>query len=132
MNNINYTKLFFTMMFSITFAILISGTIFKYWFSYEANQLMKQASLSMQQAQEKRNHERLIQNQLSEQKRQENQEKQKLINIQNQKKQRLVTAERERQKRANKTRIEVCVFWKKQYKKYKGSYEKNMMEKACK
>jgi len=131
MDDINYTKLFFTIMFSITFAILISGTVFKYWFAYEANQLMEQAALNMQKANEKRAHDRIIQTQLSKQRALEKQKIQNLKNTKNQEKQRAAKAEKERQKRAHVTKVKVCKFWQEQYKKYKGNYEKNMMADAC-
>lgn len=119
-------------MFSIVFAILISGAVFKYWFAYEAKVLMEQASIEMQKVQKKRNNERLIQNKIAEQQLQKRKEQQKIARIKSAKQQRLRDAERDREIRENKAKFETCVFWQKQYQKYKGSYEKRMMDTACK
>lgn len=119
-------------MLSLTCALLISGTLFKYWFAYEAKLMMEQASLELKIAQEKRNHERLIQSQLADKKLQEQKKEQKIENAKRQKQQKLITAERNRKISAYKTKVEVCVFWRKQYKKYHTSYEERMMNTACK
>ena len=119
-------------MFSITFALLISGTVFKYWFEYEAKSMMEQATIAMDKAKKEREHDRLVQNKISEQKALQRKEKQKLANIQREKQQRIKTAENERKIRARKTALETCVFWQKQYKKYNTKYEKRMMNTACK
>lgn len=101
-------------MLSMTFAILISGSVFKYWFEYEAKALIEEASLSLQKAQEERK------------------EKQRLAKIKHDKKQRILQAKREQERRASKAKMETCTFWQKQYVKYKTSYEKRMMNTACK
>ena len=119
--NINYIKLFFTLTFSITFAILIAGTTFKYWFIYDANALIKQANIEISKANEKRNNEHLIRSELEAKKAQKRKTQQ--IKLKN---------ERDRKHRANKTKIETCAFWTKQYRKYPRDYEKNMVRKACK
>jgi len=118
-------------MLSITVALVISGSIFKYWFAYEAKLLMEQTSLKLQKLQEERQHERLVQQKITEQRLKIKKEKQARLNIENAKKQQKLKSERERRSNAMKAKVKTCTFWQKQYKKYKGSYEKRMMNTAC-
>jgi ABC-type nitrate/sulfonate/bicarbonate transport system substrate-binding protein len=112
----------------MTFAILISGSVFKYWFEYEAKALIEEASLSLQKAQEEREEASLSLQKAQE----ERKEKQRLAKIKHDKKQRILQAKREQERRASKAKMETCTFWQKQYVKYKTSYEKRMMNTACK
>jgi len=128
MNKTNYLKLFFTIFFSVTLAVLASGTIFKYWFAHEASMLVQQATKSIEAAEEEINFKKLIQHHIAEQKRI------RLLSVENAKKEeqkRGEMAERVREVRTDQTQQENCLFWEEKYSKTQGSYEKQMMSDAC-
>ncbi len=111
---LSYGKLGFTVYFAFTLSLLTAGTAFKLWIEYDARTLAvhlqaetaaaaKELRQNALMAQQERTRRQLEQNKAI--------EKQNAINAQKQR---------------------TCSFWRDQYMKNKTSYDKTMMDSACK